>query len=619
MVIHYHYAFSRRRGVKLRKCYLLLFIIFSIFSKVYAVETDKLLSCNLNEFETSLLISAKVDIESFIKTKTCAESFIPELVNSLKFLYDVDFNEEILKQDNPVLMALQSPWDFFIRSYDKMVFHESKTNYASFDNISKIMRISFSFFEESLVFSSGVLIHEAAHARPTDQGHVQCWRGDLRFSYGSCDSRFDNDMKRAGAYSFHTWYWIALANFSKNLSFDDKQEAFERAKSVLVTRFNFVLDHVSMNDLLVVLRDDGIVSVLDPLTRKLIQVSESEKDLDEEFVTLSKDNKNSGVSFINTDGVMSNWSPITMSSRKVFKDTVDKVTFPLKNRFMGYSYSDRITRTVLLDFNGIAWILESDSLNETKKYVKYDFINQFGRVKDVKLIIGQYLSVLYENGSIKIFDGIKFLDKGLDEVKNAEKLVVDGNFRSLFYIDDKGELFKLMRLEKVITSGISTFERYDIKKVETKKLKDYAEGFSYKAYLDLSGKLEIVKTDNTGDSPTLNPYALNEKFKALAFTNNVLLDSNLNLVDEKIKKGFKKECRVTKIIQEPWLNRLLGINNKQELVSFNEEDNSCEILYKEVKEVSVHYSDLAKSRVGVLKSILKIDFLNADTINLSGY
>ncbi|MFV8250814.1 hypothetical protein [Bdellovibrio bacteriovorus] len=172
------------------------------------------------------------------------------------------------------------------------------------------------FFGSEPLEAISTLIHEARHSVRYSPKHVQCRGGDIPFSTGGCDAKFDTTEQDAGAYSYEVLLQAGLALYGKGLSPADREYMMSSALTVLVSRFNELPAEVSQKtDVLMALGRRGQVYVVDATAKTFTPVETKLRSAGEKILRLAFNPRNSGLILFSNKGHIYSWS-----FREGFKD-----------------------------------------------------------------------------------------------------------------------------------------------------------------------------------------------------------------------------------------------------------------------------------------------------------
>ncbi|MEN0060232.1 MAG: hypothetical protein AAGB31_15445, partial [Bdellovibrio sp.] len=159
----------------------------------------------------------------------------------------------------PLRKHLEDPFRFFQERTKVLEMDLSKRNYVAVNwEAEKRIVVGGMFFSYEPLIDMAVLVHEARHSDEEAAKHVVCWSGEVPRGGIACDNEFSMDAKTAGAYSYSTLFYFAVALYGENISVADREFSMAEGLAQLGSRFNQIPEALGKKeDVLFVLTEQG--------------------------------------------------------------------------------------------------------------------------------------------------------------------------------------------------------------------------------------------------------------------------------------------------------------------------------------------------------------------------
>lgn len=188
-------------------------------------------------------------------TGDCGNSDESKVARVLNFLHGVRLIPSGASSPATYDVDLARPFDFLKNHIKQLSIVPVGTNAGLNFDQGRIL-IGPAALNGDWINLAGFLIHEAAHSRKEDRGHVTCLKGSYRKSPARCDAKFSGDQSD-GAFG-HQARFLQLIAEQKSLSLQVRRLAVLLSDSILLNNVNRI-DHpdVSIEDDLIVLSSSG--------------------------------------------------------------------------------------------------------------------------------------------------------------------------------------------------------------------------------------------------------------------------------------------------------------------------------------------------------------------------
>ena len=239
----------------------------------------------------------------------CAENnFRNQLARVLALANDIKF--EFPRQFAPTVQhQFKNTYDYIRANTNKLRLDLNQVGSVARNLVlQKQIELGRIFFNEEPLQALSILVHEARHSDPNDQGHVLCRVGDILKTQGGCDPFFSIKSEEAGAYGYGVIYDLALARHSKNLDRAEKELALTSAFSSLGTRFNEFSGALAQHiDIIVVLLEDGSLGWIHPFTLQLVPLAIKLPETQEPITRIEFSNRTNGLYVYTQSGRFFEW------------------------------------------------------------------------------------------------------------------------------------------------------------------------------------------------------------------------------------------------------------------------------------------------------------------------
>lgn len=595
---------------------------------IFSHHTIRDLPCPSQDEYKEMIKEARINLNTFKDFKEplperCTQHVLPQLIKLLIYFKNISVQLPEAYETHEVLKKVKKPWNFFIKSYNRLELYYSSRAYAAFDINSKNLLITkIMFSDNSPVIAVATLLHEAAHGRVEDPGHAPCQRGNLKFTLGACDEVLEVKDKLSGAYTYEFWFLWMMSRFSEELDETDKLVCRTEAEQLIANRFNYVHQVAQFNDLVVVLDNKGQPLLLDPITKDTVDIGLQKNIVQESTKVLFKEERSQGVAFLSTTGKLTSWDAISGQKNEIDILPIDGFQGRIEKYLRGFNFKDEITRSLLITNTNEAFI-ESTNRQSVREYVLDEDLMKLGPVKYVEMLSNQQYLVLLESGQIVGYDDGKMIP--LDYSLLPEKIVSiapDVPGFKFYFIAGDGILYQGNFKKDYMMSTSVKVSGLDYKKddFQTNNAMKYAEGIGYRALLSKEGNLKFKRHSvfSTSKGWSHFPetfYKSRSKYKDFVFIRTVQFDPEFDF--EKTHSDFENKCGVKPVLFDPWMQRPMAVDKVSNLVVWDK--NRCRIIARNVKSVRMEARSLGLNVVGLRESQMVIDFINGRQKVITGY
>lgn len=447
------------------------------------------------------------------------------------------------------------------------------------------------FFKEEPLEAISVLIHEARHSDPRDQGHTNCNIGDIPKTQGGCDPYFSNKAEDAGAYGYGTLYELGLGQYANRLDHAEKELMITNAFTTLSTRFNSFKSVLAKHtDIITVLLEDGSLAWLHPYSFELIPLKIELPKFQEKFKKIEFSPRTNSLILFTESNRMFVWGP-RYSAKRPIPDAIteDDRFIHMSRQYVPYEI-DRTLYTTLKTNGQLEFVQYNADLN---KYVilpyplhsiKNEPIPPIPNIKSFLLAHGFSSYFLDKQGLLTrapIYgsEANFILDPNLQSNSGGWKTATGGAYYdNLILTDADGKLVEIKyeysnkgEEEEIIYSKVN----YSVQ--SEKPAKKYLQGLQFHAVLDEEGGLSI-SSFRVKDS---NQYYrnLDKKIVDFVITRLTLAESNLFKPTD-FNDSLLRKCNLKKVITSVGYGSVLGFNQESRLVAASA-DGRCTLIFKD--------------------------------------
>lgn len=487
---------------------------------------------------------------------------------------------------------IKNSYDYLRKNTNQLRIDLTQTSSVARNYVAKRqIELGGLFFKEEPLEAISVLMHEARHSDPRDQGHTLCRIGDIPKTQGGCDSFFSNKAEDAGAYGYGTLYELALGQFSNNLDQAEKELMITNAFTTLSSRFNtFKSVLAKHSDIITVLLEDGTLAWLHPYTFELIPLNIELPKFQEKIKKIEFSPKTNSLLIFTESNRLFVWGPRNKAKRPVPDATSEDDRFlHMSRQYVPYD-SDRTLYTTYKTNGQLEYIQYDAALN---KYIILPY-PLHSRPEDPNPTVPNLKFFLLGHGFNSYFLDTQGLLTRAHRYANEPNFILDPAVQSntggwktatggAFYddmilTDSDGKLVSI-KVNYNSTGDtdqeVYTKENYSFQ--TEKPTKKYLQGLQFHAALDEDGALSIasfrVKNSN------LYFKNLNKKIIDFVITRVTLAESSLYRPTD-FNDSLLRKCNVKKVISAVGYGSVMGFNQDSRLVAASA-DGRCSVLLKE--------------------------------------
>lgn len=519
-----------------------------------------------------------------------------QLARVLALAKDIKFN--FPKNWAPsVREEINNPFDYVVKNTKTMMLDLTQVNSVARNKTSeKHIELGGMFFKEEPLEAVSVLVHEARHSDPRDQGHTLCRLGDIPKTQGGCDSYFSNKAENAGAYGYGTLFDLALAQHSPSVDAAEKELVLNNALTTIGQRFNTFKSHLAKyTDIITVLFEDGSLAWIHPFTLQPQALNIQLPKFQEKIRKIEFSVATSSLLIFTESNRLFVWGPRTKITRPVpeaiseddrflhmsrqyvpFDSTYSYYTFLKTNGELGYTkYDSTANKRILTPYplqEQIGSSVGAPGVNNLPNLTNFTLgfgMNSFFLDKQGLVYRARY----YGNEPNFI------VDQSIQSNDGGWKNVTGGVFYDdLILTDADGKLYQMKAEYKTVVGNYDTEEVVLHKEVfgfqAANAAKKYQQGLTLQGVLDQDGSLLIDSFRQKDNKITLK---FDKKIIDFVVTRITAADSSIYKPANKVQP-----CGIQKTIETIGYGSVLGLNANGTLTS-SFPNGTCARLLSEYK------------------------------------